>query len=237
MTVFSPEGRLYQIEYALKAVKTSGLTTIGVRGTNCAVLITQKKVADKLVDDTYVTHVYNITDTIGCVLTGIKPDGIQLLAKARQMAAEFRYDHGYEVPIHYLAKKIADENQVYTQHAYKRSLGCNIILCGVDDEKGSQLFKIDCAGHYYGYKATAAGVKEQEAVNNLEKKFKHGGPSTLDETLDVAITSLQAVLSSDFKPDEVEIAVAETSAEGAASFRKLDVAEIEHHLTRIAERD
>jgi hypothetical protein len=141
-------------------------------------------------------------------------------------------------------------------------------------------------------------------VNNLEKKFKHGGPSTLDETLDVAITSLQAVLSSDFKPDEVpvcaagclfigsrvggggggvtgvggwavggvagagsvlrcvcappsvrpsphvtihfgppppppqvEIAVASLSSEGSASFRKLDVAEIEHHLTRIAERD
>jgi 20S proteasome subunit alpha 1 len=85
--------------------------------------------------------------------------------------------------------------------------------------------------------ATAAGVKEQEAVNNLEKKFKHGGPSTLDETLDVAITSLQAVLSSDFKPDEVEIAVAELSTEGAPVFRKLTLSEIEHHLTRIAERD
>jgi hypothetical protein len=58
------------------------------------------------------------------------------------------------------------------------------------------------------HQATAAGVKEQEAVNNLEKKFKHGGPSTLDETLDVAITSLQAVLSSDFKPDEVPVCAA-----------------------------
>ena len=74
-------------------------------------------------------------------------------------------------------------------------------------------------------------------MNNLEKKFKHGGPSTLDETLDVAITSLQAVLSSDFKPDEVEIAVAQVSADGAPTFRKLPVSEIEFHLTRIAERD
>jgi 20S proteasome subunit alpha 1 len=81
--------------------------------------------------------------------------------------------------------------------------------------------------------AAAAGVKEQEATNNLEKKFKHAVPVTLNDTLDVAITSLQAVLSSDFKPHEVEVGV----AEGSGPFRKLTMAEIEAHLTRIAERD
>ena len=81
--------------------------------------------------------------------------------------------------------------------------------------------------------AAAAGAKEQEATNNLEKKFKSGGPVTLSDTLDVAILSLQAVLSSDFKPEEIEIGV----AVGADAFRKLSPAEIDAHMTRIAERD
>jgi hypothetical protein len=99
------------------------------------------------------------------------------------------------------------------------------------------LFSVLARYIYMYTQATASGLKEQEAVNNLEKKFKHGGPVTLDETLDAAITSLQAVLSSDFKPDEVEVAVASKTSEGVSEFRNLSLAEIEFHLTRIAERD
>lgn len=63
-----------------------------------------------------------------------------------------------------------------------RSMGCHIILAAVDDEKGPQVFKIDPAGHYYGYKATAAGVKEQEATNFLEKRFKGQGKGGAKES-------------------------------------------------------
>lgn len=71
LTVFSPEGKLYQIEYCLKAVRTAGQTAIAIRGEDSAVVITQKKVPDKLFDASTIRHAYSITDDIGCMLTGM----------------------------------------------------------------------------------------------------------------------------------------------------------------------
>lgn len=71
ITLFSPEGRLFQIEYALKAVKNEGITTIAVRADDAVVLVSQKKVHDRLIDPDSVYRMYNITQHIGCVITGV----------------------------------------------------------------------------------------------------------------------------------------------------------------------
>lgn len=233
ITVFSPEGRLYQIEYAFKAAKSTGLTSIAVRGDDCVVFVAQKRVADKLIDASSVTHLYKITEKIGCVATGLIPDTRSIILKARQIAAEFEFENGYAIPVHYLAKKLADENQLYTQHAYKRSLAVVLMLGGVDDEKGPQLYRVDPAGHFLGYKASASGVKEQEAVNLLEKRFKAGGAMDADETIRTAITTMQGILTSDFKAAEIEMSI----VVGEERVRHLTEAEIDSHLTAIAERE
>ena len=75
-----------------------------------------------------MTHLFKITDKIGCVMTGVLPDAKAQVAKARQMAAEFEFENGFPIPVHYLAKKVADDNQIYTQAAYKRSSACIMIL-------------------------------------------------------------------------------------------------------------
>lgn len=113
----------------------------------------------------------------------------------RQFAGEFRYDYGYDIPIHVLAEKVGEVAQVYTQHAYMRPLCVVSILFTLDDERGPQLFKIDPAGHFIGLKATATGEKEQSATNNLEREFKKKTDFSADETVKVAIKTLQNVKS------------------------------------------
>ncbi len=106
---------MYQVEYAFKAVKTDDQTSVAVRGADCAVLVTQKKVPDKLLDPSTVTRVYNVTKKIGCVTTGILADGRFQVQRARQEATKYRHKMGYDVPVAYLAGRIAKLNQLNTQ--------------------------------------------------------------------------------------------------------------------------
>jgi len=237
ITVFSPEGRLFQVEYAFKAIRTGGLTSVGVRGVDSVVVVTQKKVPDKLIDPSSVTNLHKISDKLGCCATGMNADARSQIQKARQEAADFRNKYAYEVPPGYLAGRMADENQVYTQHAYMRPMGVALTVIGIDEELGPQLFKCDPAGYFAGYKACSAGEKEDEAMNFLEKQFKAPDvAATLDyeKTVQMAIHALQSVLSAEFKPSEIQVGVV-TVAD--PTFREIGEEEIEAHLTAIAERD
>ena len=142
ITVFSPEGKLYQIEYAFKAIRLPGDTTIGVRGADTVCLITTKKVPDKLVDPSSVTRMYRITPNIGCCVTGRLPDARALIYKSRSIAAEFQFDNGYSIPVRHLANEVANYNQIFTQRAFKRVPGASLLYCSVDDEIGPRLVNI-----------------------------------------------------------------------------------------------
>ncbi|KAL0885170.1 hypothetical protein Bca101_009152 [Brassica carinata] len=254
ITIFSPEGRLFQVEYAFKAVKAAGITSIGVRGKDSVCVVTQKKVPDKLLDQSSVSHLFPVTKYLGLLATGMTADSRSLVTQARNEAAEFRFQYGYEMPADILARWIADKSQVYTQHAYMRPLGLpwfwvlmkredpcfTSVIQPVTFTVTSVLSILSVPGKasnaclYLPVHATSAGMKEQEAINFLEKKMKENPAFTYDETVQTAISALQSVLQEDFKATEIEVGVVRADN---PIFRCLETEEIEEHLTAISERD
>lgn len=163
-----------------------------------------------------------------------------LVQRARQEAAQFEYKYGYEMPVATLARRMGDLAQLYTQYAAMRMLGCSMVLIGIDEEAGAQLFKVDPAGQFAGYVATCAGQKEQEAVTFLEKKLKKADgraapPNTFADTVQMAVNALQTVLAADFKASEIEVGV--VGRNGQRKFQLMSVNEVEDVLNQIAERD
>lgn len=134
--------------------------------------------------------------------------------------------------------------ELISSQAYMRPLGVATTLISLDDEMGPQLYKCDPAGYYVGYKATASGPKQQEALNHLEKKLKNKDCATgsWEDVVELGISTLSTVLSVDFKKGELEIGIVggpkeEDSDEMSREFRTLTEDEIDERLQAIAERD
>jgi len=94
---------LYQVEYAFQAVKKNqNVTSVALRGDDSVVCVTQKKVSEKLLDKDFITHLYNITPNIGCLMTGMTADARAVVYKAREIASKFKDKNGFDIPVHYL---------------------------------------------------------------------------------------------------------------------------------------
>ncbi|KAL7066795.1 putative proteasome subunit alpha type 6 [Cryptosporidium serpentis] len=240
ITIFSPEGKLYQIEYAFRAVKNSNLTAIAIKGTDTVCIACQKKVPnqqgqqDKLLDASYVTSMFRIRKDIGAVALGIGPDCKAMISKCREIASDFAFNNGMEMPVSYLCHKAADVNQMYTQHASMRLLGASAIFVSIDDEDGPSIYKVDPAGYFASYKACAIGSKEREGTNILEKILKKTQLSSSIDVVNATIESLQSTLGVDFKCGDIEVGVATVNQ---PAFRLLSEIEIDECLTTIAEKD
>ena len=234
MKVFSPDGRIYQMEYAFKVIQSFGQTSIALRGNDTVVVCTQKKVPDRLIVADSVTNIFSINDNIGVVIVGNMNDAKFVVTWLRHTCAQFKFKNGYCIPVPVLAQKFGHYMQKFSQYAYMRPFCVNTTIVGFDDEFGPQVYRVDPSGQSVGFKAVATGSKEQEAMTQLEKHWKKKeGNWDQRETIESAISVLQTVVSSDFKPTEIEIGISTASH---PQFRKLTVAEIESYLNDLADK-
>jgi|JI10StandDraft_1071094.scaffolds.fasta_scaffold658364_2 20S proteasome subunit alpha 1 len=150
-------------------------------------------------------------------------------------AANYKHELGHDIPVDFLASRLADYNQITTQKAMQRVFGVETLVAGIDVEKGPTLYKIDPAGYYYGYKGVASGVKEQDAVNFLEKEMKKNGwDLSQDDAIKLAITAMQTVIGQEFKSNDIEIGVASVAN---PKFAKLTADQIEFYLNEVSKKD
>ncbi|ORC91969.1 proteasome alpha 1 subunit [Trypanosoma theileri] len=241
ITIFSPEGSLYQVEYAFKAVTYAGLLTVAIRCKDAVLVFTQHTVPDKLMRSETIASLYNITEGIGACVTGRAPDGKSLVQKARHEASEFKYRFGSPIPVSVLAKRVADMAQVRTQQAGMRLMGVVMTFLGMEqnDEDGSwvpQIYCVDPAGWCGSFHAYATGKKQIEATAFLEKKQKNAPFHTLSqkEAAMIALAALQSSLGESLKASDLEVGRCSVSNH---SFSRVPDQEVEEWLTALAEAD
>lgn len=216
-------------EYAFKAINQAGITSIGLKGTESVCVVSQKKVADKSIDSGSISHIFRLTNTIGCSITGNLPDCYSQIQRARYEAANYEHKFGHSIPVEVLTRRLADIAQVYTQNAEMRPLGTSMMLIACTDGKPS-LYKTDPAGYYCGYRGCSVGVKSVECSNYLEKKLKKKQNYNKTETVELAIRALSQTLGIDFKPSELQVGEVDKSG----VFKILSESEIEEHLNAIS---
>lgn len=225
ITIFSPDGRLFQVEYALEAVKR-GTTAVGVRCPEGVVLAVEKRIVPL---QESVEKIFIIDDHIGTAIAGLTSDARILVAEARLQAQLNKLNYDTPIPVEILTKKIGDLKQLYTQHAGVRPFGVSLLIAGVD-EYGPHLYVTDPSGTYWGYKATAIGAGTSSAMEVLEKEYKDD--LNIDSAILLALKSLRKAMGSEFDSKKVEVAVALMKTK---KFERLSPEKVEEYLRKLSE--
>lgn len=218
ITVFSPDGRLFQVEYAREAVK-KGTTTIGLKYKGGVALIVDKRVSSRLVEPTSIEKIYDIDEHIGCATSGLVADARILVNEARKDAQVHKITYGENISVQMLVKKICDFKQNYTQYGGARPFGTAMVFAGIDDT-GIHLFETDPSGALVSYKATCVGCGRAAVMDIFEKEFQDN--MKFADALKLGLKGLEAGLEGKPDAETLEIAVVETGKK----FRRLKVEEI-----------
>ncbi len=192
ITVFSPDGRLYQVEYAIETVKRGALA-VGVRTKNGVVIAVEEK-SRKLQIITTPQKIFQIDYHIGAAAAGYIPDARVQVDDARYFSQSNKLTYDEPVEVETVAKHLADQSHQFTQYSGVRPFGVALIIAGVD-RKGTKIFVTDPSGTYIPYTAVAIGGNSDEVTDFLEKNYKNG--MSMDETMSLAIAAIN--LKSDEK--------------------------------------
>lgn len=165
---FSPDGRVFQIDYASKAVEKSG-TIIGLRGKDAVVLAVEKIVTSALYEEDAGTRIFTVDKNIGLAIAGLLADGRYIVEIARQEAANYRQQFERTIPLKQLVERVAAYLHAYTLYSAVRPFGVSAVFSAWDDIQGPQLYKVEPSGSYFGYFACASGKAKQQAKTEMEK--------------------------------------------------------------------
>ncbi|KAJ1554842.1 hypothetical protein HK405_003937, partial [Cladochytrium tenue] len=224
-TIFSPEGRLYQVEYAMEAISHAGMA-IGVLAADGVVLAAEKKVSSKLLEQERSREkLYKLADHVCVAVAGLTADANTLITYCRQSAHGYALSYGEPIPVEQLVQRLCDLKQGYTQYGGLRPFGVSFLYAGHDAQHGFQLYHSDPSGNYSGWKATCVGANAGNATSLLKQEYKEG--LSLKEARSLAVKVLaKTVDASALGADKLEFATLHTDETGAVVYHPYDAKEI-----------
>lgn len=206
-TIFSPEGRLYQVEYAMEAISHAG-TCLGILAEDGILLAAERRNTNKLLDSAIFSEkIYKLNDDMACSVAGITSDANVLTTELRLIAQRYQFQYGESMPCEQLVWYLCDIKQAYTQYGGKRPFGVSILYMGWDKHYGYQLYQSDPSGNYGGWKATCIGNNFGAAVSMLKQELSDTEKITLNKAKDLAVKVLSKTLDTNkLTSEKVEMA-------------------------------
>jgi len=200
ITVFSPDGRLLQVEYAKKAV-SQGAMTLGIVCTDGVLLIADRRVGDELMVVDSVRKIWEIDDHLAASFSGLTSDARVLVKKCRVYAQQHKLTYGEDIDVEGVVKFISDMEQMHTLYGGIRPFGVSFLFGGADS-KGVHLFMTEPSGIYGKYKAKAIGQDAEDANKMLQRKYKED--MNLKDGVKLAVSIFKDVLGKDFSKERLE---------------------------------
>jgi proteasome alpha subunit len=226
ITIFSPDGRLYQVEYAREAVKR-GTASIGIRTPEGVVLAADKRSRSPLMEPTSVEKIHKADDHIGIASAGHVADARQLIDFARRQAQINQLRYGEPIGIETLTKEITDHIQQYTQVGGARPFGVALLIAGV--ESGTpRLYETDPSGTPYEWKAVSIGANRGDLQEYLEESYTDD--LSLDEGVELALRAIASTNEDELAPEGVDVAKVPVEE---PVFEELSNDHVESHLAEL----
>ena len=202
ITIFSPDGRLYQVEYAREAVKR-GTASVGVRAEDGVVLAAEKRARSPLMEPASIEKLHKADDHAGVASAGHVADARQLIDFARREAQVNRLRYGEAVGIETLTKTITDHIQQYTQVGGARPFGVALIVGGIENGE-PRLFETDPSGTPYEWQALSIGSDRNDLRDYLETEYEEG--ITTEEAVGLALDTIAETADEGLTPEGVGVA-------------------------------
>ncbi|OAO17262.1 proteasome subunit alpha type 5 [Blastocystis sp. ATCC 50177/Nand II] len=228
VSTYSPEGRLFQVEYAIESIKL-GSTAIGIRTKEGVVLAVEKRLSSKLIVPSSVIKIMEIDHHIGAAMSGLVADAITLIDNARVNAANFYFNYGEPMSTESVAQSISEIMLSFGEDddtKMSRPFGVALLIGGYTKKYGYQLFLTDSSGTYTEYKAVSIGAGCEGATDMLKDLYKPD--LTLKEGIKIALSILKQVMKDKITCNNIDVAtVTET---GYKLFSDAEVEESLHLL-------
>ncbi|MBI4980853.1 archaeal proteasome endopeptidase complex subunit alpha [Candidatus Woesearchaeota archaeon] len=203
ITMFSPDGRLLQVEYAKKTVK-QGSTALGIACKDGVVLVSDKRITSPLLVPEAVEKMFKVDDHIAATASGIISDARVLIDRAQLKAQQHSVTYDSKIDVLSIVKDMCDLKQICTQSAGLRPFGVSLLVGGVEEDGTIRLFLTEPYGLYFQYKAAVIGEGDAEIEPILQKRYRAN--MAIEEGIKLGLSLLKEFLKDDFSLDRVDVA-------------------------------